>query len=179
MKNNLTKIYLTFSVIFLTISCVAFVSLNKKIDSTKKIISENETKWQQEAEKRKNTQLLNDSIKKIQSEKDLLETHFANSSDIVPFLDTLESIAEKGGVKAEVNSVDIPKENDGLIVGMNASGSFENVYKFILLLENSPYELNLISFDAQQQNTPDASGKVSKVPQWNVFLKIKLVSFTQ
>ncbi|MEI8175115.1 MAG: hypothetical protein WCG28_04155, partial [bacterium] len=106
-----------------------------------------------------------------------LGTHFAQSSNIVPFLDIIEGLATKVGTKAEVTSVDPLGDNAGLSVGMKASGSFSSVYKFITLLENSPYELEFVSMNIQKGIEADAKGNVSEV--WNAIFRLKLLSFME
>jgi hypothetical protein len=167
MKKNLQKILPIISLMFFIICCFVFLFLNKEINLNNKVFEDNEIKWQQETERREGIKLLNNSIRKIENEKDLLDTHFAQSSNIVPFLDTVESLGTKVGAKTEVTSVDIPKESNSLNIEMKISGSFEKIYKFILLLENSPYKLEITSID------------VSKQDVWEANLKIKLLSFMQ
>ena len=152
---------------FFIICGFVFLFLNREININKKIFEDNEVKWQQETERREGIKLLNNSIKKIETEKDLFETHFAQSSNIVPFLDMMESLGEKVGAKTEVTLVDIPKEGNILVVEMKVLGSFEKIYKFLLLLENSPYKLEIVSVDISKQNI------------WEASLKIKLLSFVQ
>ena len=134
---------------------------------------------QQETERREGIKLLNSSISKIEKEKSLLESHFAQSSNIVPFLDTIEALGNKVGAKTEVMLVDVPVESKNLNINMKASGSFEEIYKFITLLENSPYELEFISIDVQKQGAIDTSTKNNKKTDWEADLKMKLLSFIQ
>lgn len=179
MKNNFKKILLIPSVIFLVLPCFVFFLLNVQINSNQKIFEENEASWQKEANRREGIKVLNNSIKKIENDKDLIEAHFAKSSNVVPFLDTLESLGAKSGVKTEVTLVDIPNENNVLMVEMKASGNFEGIYKFLLLLENSPYELEFVSVDVQKQNAGTVISKKEIVPIWEANFKMKLLSFVK
>ena len=98
----------------------------------------------------------------------------------MPFLDTVEGLAPKAGVKAEVTSVDVLSNSNGLVVGMKASGTFNGLYKFLILLENSPYELEFISMNMQSETVVTVSNTEDKnalVPKWNTAFKIKLLSF--
>jgi len=120
-------------------------------------------KWSEEAGRRNETNSLNVLLEKVAPSMAILQTHFAKSSDVVPFLDTIEKLAPKVGATAAVDSVIASSDNTGLVVGLKASGSFEAVYKFLTLLENSPYELDFISMDIQ---------KVDK--KWEAVFKIQL-----
>jgi translation initiation factor IF-2 len=105
---------------------------------------------------------------------------------VVPFLDTLEGLATKVGIKAETASVDIAPDSLSLLVKINTSGSFEAIYKFLTLLENSPYELEFTGFDMQKEDsilaTPDLvlNKDIKKQnSKWRATFNIKLLSFTQ
>ena len=115
-------------------------------------------------------------MKAIENERALLQTHVAKSSDAVPFLDSLERLALSVSVKSEITSVDVGKNNSNLIVLIKSSGSFENLYKFLMLLENSAYELEFLSVDIQKVGGVD-SAIGTGVPEWESRLRIKLVSF--
>lgn len=176
MQNNLhhsqkfKKMPLIFSIIFLAFSCFAFFFLYKEINNNKKISEKTQIEWQNETSRREDIRSLERSIKSISKEKTLLESHFAQSSNIVPFLDTIEKLALSSKNKSEVVSVDILQDGSGLLIGLRASGSFEAIYKFLTLLENSPYELEFISVDMQ---------RLSLQAGWEVVFKIKLLSFTR
>ena len=186
MQNNLygskkfKKMPLIFSIAFLALSFFAFFFLYKEINNNKKISEKAQTEWQAEASRRDGIKLLERSVKDISKERTLLESHFAESSDIVPFLDTIERLAFSARAKSEVISVDILKDNTvGLLIGLKASGSFETIYKFLTLLENSPYELEFVSMNMQNLNTQIVSDKKIVSRQWEVLFKIKLLSFIQ
>src|SRR6185503_21178190 len=111
MKRNLKKGPLFFASMLFLISCFAFYFVYREVDANNKASQELEIKWQMEADRRDEIKSFDRSMKAIEEERASLETHFAKSSDIVPFLDTLEATASLAGIKAEVASVDIPKNN--------------------------------------------------------------------
>lgn len=169
---------LIFSIIFFLFSCAIFVYLFLIVSKNRETSEISQEKWQTEAIHRENIQSLVSLIKSVESERSLLETHFVKSSDIVPFLDTIEKLAKNVGVKAEIVSVDIPKDNSSLIVETKASGSFDMIYKLILLLENSPYQLQFVSVDIKGSDTQYIIfDKNNKIPEWTAVFKIKLLSF--
>lgn len=173
------KIPLFVSIILLVLSGYVFSFLYKKIGENKTTARAAQIEWQTEATRRDEIRSLEHSIRDISKERILLESHFAKSSDVVPFLDTIEQLAKKVGANPEIVSVDIPKDKTGLLVGLKASGSFESIYKFLMLLENSPYELEFVSADMQHSNTQIVSDKKGEVPRWEAVLKIRLISFEQ
>jgi hypothetical protein len=103
-----------------------------------------------------------------------LYTHFAQSSNVVPFLDTVEDLGQKVDAKVEVISVNVPTDANFLELEVKVSGNFEAIYKFIKLLENSPYEVEIMSFNLAKIS-PSA---ISKEPlRWSANLELKLLSF--
>ncbi len=175
MQKVFQKIPLLLSIIFFCISVFVWLFLFREIKNKNQELELMERRWQLEAQKREDIKTLNYSFKIIKEEKAQLETHFAQSSDIVPFLDTIEGLAGKVGAKAEVSSVDILEDSPGLMVGMKASGTFSGLYKFLTLLESSPYKLEFLSMDMHRETGLDT--KDTTIPKWNVFFKIKLLSF--
>jgi hypothetical protein len=91
-----------------------------------------------------------------------------HGSNIVPLLDAIEQLALRVKAKSEITSVDFSKDNNSLLLGIKASGSFVPIYKFLMLLENFPYELEFSSVDIKKTDT-----------QWEAVFKIKILSFTQ
>ena len=178
MQSILQKKSLILSVIIFIFFCSVFIFLYEEINKNESVSEAAEQKWQEEATNRENTKSLINSIKSVETEKNLLENHFVKSSDIVPFLDSIENLAQNAGVKAEITSVDIILDNSSLAVQMKASGSFEMIYKFILFLENSPYDLKFISMDIQNQDLQNSIvDKSIKTKQWSAIFQIKLLSF--
>jgi hypothetical protein len=177
MKNNLQKIFLAISVVLFVILSLAFVFLFKKINDNYKKTNQNTVAWMEEERKREDIISLGQSLEEIIDDKTLLETHFAKSSDVVPFLDNIEKLAPKAGVQIEVDSVNTKNNNSGLVVGLKASGSFGSIYKFLTLLENSPYQLDFTSMHLSKLQTGDAPGKNSKESKWEGIFKIQLLSF--
>lgn len=174
MKNKFQKILLLVSIAFLPVFCFAFVFLYKEINTNNNKTQQDEINLQAETLRRDNIASLNQSLQKIASDRVLLDSHFIKSSDIVPFLNIIEKLASEAEVSAQIDSVDLKADNSELTVGFKASGEFEAIYKFLTLLENSPYELEFVLMDIHKLVLPEASGKNSN---WEGVFKIKLLSF--
>jgi len=112
----------------------------------------------------------------IALERALLDRHFVENSDVVPLLNTIESLASSVSVAAEISSVDTAKDGSSLSVGVRANGSFEALYKFFTLLENSVYELEFESFNMQKSSAQSDSEGVP-VSKWDASLKVKVLTF--
>lgn len=177
--NNFKKIPLLLSIIFFVFLSFAIFFLYGKINSNNEKAELAISELENETNTSSQIKLLNNSIETIKEDKVKLETHFARSSDIVPFLDTIEGLGPKAGVKAETTGVFILEDNSGLVVKINASGSFSGIYKFLRLLENSPYELEFVGFDIQKQAGSNVVSGETLVKNftWDGTFNIKLLSF--
>lgn len=175
MQNKFPKIHLLLSIIFLGAFVFIFAFFLREINNNNNEVQLAEDMWQKETLRREEIKTLNSSVKIIEEEIKELETHFAKSSDIVPFLDTMEKLATRAGTQAEVVSVNISEDRSGLLVGMKVSGNFEGLYKFLTLLENSPYELEFLSMNMSKGAVAENSN--TKIPKWEALFKIKLLSF--
>lgn len=177
MTFGFKKLPILLATIFFIASVVAFVLLYKEIDKNKKATEEIETKWQEEYLRRQEMKTLDKAVQSIQEEKQQLDMHFAKSSDIVPFLNTIEKLIKDAGTKGQVVSVDILKDNQGLSIGIKAEGKFENVYKLLMLLENSPYKLEMMFVDIAKIEGENVGEKSSTAPKWEGIFKLRLISF--
>ena len=185
MKNKLQKTSLIISITTFVVFCLIFLFLYREINNNNDKVYSNITKLKIEESSRDNMNSLDNSLKTLAPQRALLETHFAQSSDIVPFLDMIEKLAPTAGATAQVDSVKTLADNSGLAVGLKVSGSFETIYKFLILLENSPYELEFISMDIYKINTDAAINVVNKNVKsiknsnWEAVFKIQLLSFVE
>jgi hypothetical protein len=184
MQKHFPKIQFFLTLAFLAVCLFLFIFLYRGINAKNQQAENAINTWQAENSRRDQIRRLNDSIQAIEDEKTQLQTHFAQSSDVVPFLNTIEALAPEVGAKAEVASVDIATDDSGLLVSMNATGTFENIYKFLMLLENSPYEIKFTSMDMHTQAASDASVVVKTkstqaAPAWQAVFSMKLLSFSQ
>lgn len=165
---------LILSSLFFIFSVVVFIFLYTKIQNNRVGTIDVFSTWNKEYQKKEEIKLLNDFLRDTIEQRAMLNSHFAQSSNAVSFLDMIEDLGSKVNAKAEVLVIDVPQDNTGLYVGIKTSGSFEAVYKFIKLLENSPYEIEIIFMDMSRGSF--SSDSKQSFP-WTVNLKIKLLSF--
>ena len=141
---------LIFSIVLLAAALSIFAFLYSRINQNKKASGEMEMKWQAESSRREEIKSLERLIKEVEEKRIALESHFAQSSNAVPFLDLLERLALSVSAEPEIVSVDVAKDKTGLLVEVETTGTFEAVYKYLLLLENSPYQLEFVSVDLRK-----------------------------
>lgn len=174
MKSNSQTTQIILSAVFFIASFSGFLFFYTIIKSHEEVSQQKLAEWRTEAARRDEIKSLDSSIKKIENEKLMLETHFARSANPVPFLDTLEKLAESVGAENSVSAVDVAKDGKSLIVGMSASGSFSAFYKFLTLLENSDYDMEFLSIDMQKDGEGDSTDG-----EWSAIIRIKLLTFIQ
>ena len=165
------KVPFAISVVFLILSGLLFFLVFQKIDENKMSAREAEHAWQQEEARRLEIRSLDILLREAQADRTELDSHFARSSNVVPLLDSIEELARNVGADPEVVAVESPPGGKELFVIVRADGSFEAIYKFLELLENSPYELELITADIGRQGSADA------VSGWQASFKMKLLGF--
>jgi len=176
MNNNSQKKYLIGSFIFLLFSVGIFGYLYVQIKNNNIASQEADIEWNSESAKLNDIKVLSASIKTVDSEKIVFESHFVKSTDVVSFLNTLENMARNVSVDVAISSVDELTDESGLVVGLNTEGTFEGLYKFLILLENSQYEIDVLSVSMERELGQD-SKEVISVPKWAATFKIKLLSF--
>ena len=169
-KNNFKKIQLCIPLIIFILLALVFWFLYREINNNDMERRTYETQFTSEANRRNEIKALNRSVEAISQDKLLLETHFTKSSDIVRFLNEIENSASRAGTKAEVTNVDIPKEEEVLSIRFKVSGGFEEIYKFIGLLENSPYILDL-NYVSMQKSSDTNTAK------WEADFRAKVLTF--
>jgi hypothetical protein len=175
MKNYLPKVQIFLSVVFLAASSFVFMYVYKQTINNNQQAEASQMEAAQVDQAKEEVRFLDNSLKAIQEEKTALENHFVPSSNAVPFLDTLAATAKSVGVKSEVTSVDLSTDHTTFAVEFTASGSFPLVYKFIKLVENLPYEIDVNSL-AIERTTPSEIKGVSN-PEWSADFKINVLSF--
>jgi len=173
MQAHSQKRLLIISAIFFICSIVVFVFLYIKINSNDQKANALYKEFHVEDERRTKLNSLDTLIKRIEGERMELESHFAKSTDIVPFLDTIDSLGRMSAAEVTVSSVDILTDKSGLMVNLSAKGDFEAVYAFLLLLENSPYEMAFISTSLRGEDVTEEN----PVPEWTATFRLKLISF--
>jgi hypothetical protein len=168
---NIAKIPVFLSLFFLVLSISIFFFLYNTIQANNKLFEDTQTKWQEATAKREGMDSLSRALREAEGDRATLNSHFILSSDVVPFLDTLEKLAPTVGAKSEVTVIDVSGDGSALTAGVKATGTFESLYKYLTLLENSPYELEFTTLDLQK------TGGAEGGREWSLTLKIKLLTY--
>jgi hypothetical protein len=171
MKTNFKNIPFFLSVTLVLSASFLYMFVYFQVEKNSTQAEEKMTTWQTELKRREDIKSLDRSIKEVEGAKISLESHFAKNSDVVPFLNTVEGLSEKVSATPEIISVEASEDLSFLRVEMRAEGTFESLYKFLTLLENSPYELEFLSVNLSR---PSGQNEAS---DWEIHLRFKLLSF--
>lgn len=174
MQGKIIKFHIPIATLFLLGSLAVFWFLDTRVNANQMQANELSAQWESEEKRRAEVKLLDDALRSIASEKTQLEKHFAKSSNVVPFLNTLEDLAMTVSLKSEVTGVDIASDKTFLSVSLRTAGTFAGTYRFITLLENAPYELEIVSMTLEKDGGEGEAGVTSG---WTGTFKIKLLSF--
>jgi len=137
--------------------------------------------YKAEEDRREEIQSLNKAISEIDTEIAILDSHFINENQkdeqVALYLSSLEELATSVGARAEVTFVEVPNDKTkNFSIALHIGGSFNSVYKFLLLLENSKYELDVVSAKFFRESEGDISG-IGESPKWRADFKLKVLSF--
>lgn len=107
------------------------------------------------------------------SDREVIENLFIGEKEIVRFIEDLEEAGRTSGVGLEVQSAALapgPKEL-GPSFRLSAAGDFKTLFRYLLLVENLPYET------AWEQITLQKTAAEGKAPSWSGLYTLKLLSY--
>lgn len=178
------KVYvksLIFSGLFLVSMSLGLFFLYRGTNINHGVYEQLTNDYKAEEKRREEIQSLNKAISEIDTEIAKLDSHFIkeNQKDeqIALYLSSLEELAVSVGSKAEVTSVETPNDKiKNFSISLRVEGSFNSIYKFLLLLENSKYELDITSARILRESGGEVLAD-GELPKWRADFKIKVLSF--
>lgn len=118
-------------------------------------------------------QTLNSTTK----ERALLASLFYTPDNVVSFLGDIEDMSYALGVTSKIRSAD-ERAGGGLTISVDLNGSWEDLSRFLVLLEAypAPIEVLRVSFTKQTAIVP---GKEVSTGEWNGSILFVLTTYTQ
>lgn len=140
-------------------------------------VSEIQAKIDSQGNKDAALRLSGKSLVETQAERSSLVSFFVAEDGPVSFIENLETLARSTGALIKIDSLSIDalsnQRFEKLSVRVEAIGPWNSVYKFLILVENMPYAVNisrvLISEDT------DASNKTSG--KWRLEMSFDVLKF--
>ncbi len=113
-----------------------------------------------------------------------IDAYFVNQAGIADFLSSLESMGPLSGASVAIASVEIndksiadqtDKSAKTLKVSIHVIGDFNQVYNLEKLIENAPYDLDILRSFMVRSDITDSKGKTQT--SWNLDMDLELKSF--
>ncbi len=153
MKKNHTILIFSTSIILLIISIMVLVFFFKIIENKNKHTGVVLTTLSNKITEKVNSQAIEKRAANINETKEAINSYFVNGKEIDSFINYLENLGIISGVELKVDSFEIsPGSKNILIVSISTEGTFSNVMKALVFIENAPYKIHVMrtSFDQQQ-----------------------------
>jgi hypothetical protein len=144
MYKNRTNLKLILSVLIMLLSFATLVFFWKIIENknvhTSKVLATLEDK----IVKKSDASDLTKKVSEIDQLKVETKKHFVDSKSIDSFIGYLESLGADANTEVKVEGFDpMSTTKDHLTVRLSAKGTFSNIMRTIMLLENSPYQVHI------------------------------------
>ena len=182
MKN---KFFTT--ILILSVSIIAAVAgwfyMFSKISLERKEIVELRKNILRNDKKNINEKSLIRLLEGVKKEKEAIEAVFLKEDDLVRLIKGLESTGESSGVSLKISAISAEKKKSSKpVISFSAQGTFEQLFKYLYLLENLPYliTINKISFQKEEDGKEIAQENNKKnglVPSWQALFSIQLESY--
>lgn len=177
MKSNLSKIYLA-AAIAVFVLCAALLGLLYFIigkESAGAVATLEE--WKTENDNRNSTESLESSLASASADNTALDLHFVEGANVVPFLNMVERLAPQTNTEVKVNTVEIASDSKSLKVKVSVTGTFESIYKFLILFENAPYETGISFFEIHRVGENDTTKENNAKAEWSANMELRLLSY--
>jgi len=116
-----------------------------------------------------------------EGERDQLSSYFVSGDSVVSFIERIEGYALKTNTTIVISSVDIDEDLKVLNLTLSTSGSFQDLYQLLVLLENAPVEFQFVSTSFSKVGPSGASApeslQVDDSSVWSAEFDINLISF--
>jgi arginine utilization protein RocB len=115
--------------------------------------------------KRENIDTLKKKIEEVKQTQEKINEHFVDSTKIDSFVDYLEKLGTSGSTEVKVESFELSvADKNTLQVKLSTKGTFSNVMRTMMLLENTPYQVHITNVSLNKQsgdiNIDPKTGKV-------------------
>lgn len=182
MKNKFFIIIFVLSVsVFLALAGWFYVF--SKIFSEKKAIFELRKNILRGEKKNTDEKSIARFLDGVKNERSLIESIFLKEDDLIRLIKGLESIGESSGVSLKISAISAEKNAaEKPAVSFGASGTFEQLFKYLYFLESLPYliTINKVSFQNEEagKEIVQAGGKkIISAPVWQALFNIQLESY--
>lgn len=156
---------------FALLSWIAFFILVWRFNTAMALITELAQEEQLESRKDASVSLIERTVEELADEQAILESYLVTEDTVVDFIQSIESVAQDGGVDLDVNLVNFEgvkapgeqtadEEADQILqIQMVSLGNWVDTFQFIALVENMPYSIQFERASLQLQETQLEGGE--------------------
>lgn len=180
IKNNFfITVFVLIFVIFTAIIGNSFLFF--KVSSEKKSIIELRKTVLQNKKKNEEGKLLSDALGRLKKEKDTINAVFLKENELVSLIKSLESSGDNSGVYLKISSISPSVgEGDNPKISFIAKGSFEQLFRYLYMVENIPYLVTIDKVSLQNIKNEKISHvdyKSSPSYDWQALFSAQLESY--
>ncbi len=152
MYKNRTTFMLILSILAMVVSITTLILFFKIIANKNEHTSALSRSLVDKIAMKENADTLTKKIDEVENIKKIINAHFVDSTKIDSFIDYLEKLGISASTEVKVESFDTSKtEKNILSVTLSVNGTFSNVINTFKLLENSPYQIDVIRISLIEQ----------------------------
>lgn len=124
-----------------------------------------------------NINALEKILEQLKTEKQTIEKAVVSEKDLVGFIEFLESLAQKTNIDLNIGSAVLPQnKTEPPSFSLNLAGSFSALTKFNILLENSPFGVNVETSQIRKLSSDEKKAKKTD-KDWEGILKINVLNY--
>lgn len=150
MKKNHTTFILITSILTAMITAGVFIYILKIIENKNQHVSVILSTLQEKMAEKDNAIMFNEKIAEIDRINKSITDRFVDQNKIDEFVSYLEEIGVSTDSEVVVKNIEIPSE-DVLALKLSITGTPKNVIRAITVLENIPYQVEIISVSLNEE----------------------------
>ncbi|MDE2030739.1 MAG: hypothetical protein KGI58_00545 [Patescibacteria group bacterium] len=163
MNKNHTTLTLVISAIVMVVSIGTLIFFFRIIENKNKHTSAVLTTLANKIADKNDSQIAESKMSEINSAQNSINNYFVDLTKIDSFVNYLEGLGSKSGAVVKVDSFETSdKEKNVLSVRLSSKGSFEDIIRTILLLENSPYNIHITNISLGEEQIPQDTNTNTK-----------------
>lgn len=184
MNKNRTIIVLALSILAMVVALGALVFFLKIIANKNKHTSIVLVTLANNIVKKEKRDVLLEKISEVELVKQTIDGHFVDPTKIDSFIDYLEKLGKDAGSEVKVENFEISTaEKNKLMVRLSAEGTFNNIMRTIMLLENTPYQIYITKtlIDKKPPQSDSSENKIgdkvsTSTPIWQVTISFNVTT---
>lgn len=171
----------SFAGIFLLAGIIAFGTALARLSSDRDKLRTVLSASRFEAERQRKASAIQNTLRESKEAIENLRNIFLGSDNIIPFVETVESLGKTLPVGLSLNSVTLSPTKDALTARLSARGSFAELYRILAVIEALPYKIEIgdtqLSYGGgDSAGLLSAGGDRKVAPPWSLVVTLTVKS---